>query len=166
MRIRTYETSDLDACRQLWLELTQWHRDLYETPTIGGATPWLKFDEHLELVGPEHVWIAEADGRVVGMTGLIVSDGEFVLEPIVVGADWRGQGVAAELARAVLEEAQRLGATSVVVKPVARNEAAMRFFHELGFDALGQLELIADFRPRGEQVWRHGASLAGRDFRL
>ena len=37
--IRTYESEDRDACRLLWAELTQHHRELYADPTIGGEQP-------------------------------------------------------------------------------------------------------------------------------
>lgn len=53
-----------------------------------------------------------------------------------------------------------------MTRPLARNDAAIRFFHALGFDALGQLELILDLQPSDKQVWRAGATLAGRKFRL
>jgi N-acetylglutamate synthase-like GNAT family acetyltransferase len=165
-RIRGYEPSDLDPCRQLWLELTEWHRQIYESPGIGGDDPGRKFDEHLERVGAANIWVAEADGTVIGMTGLIPSDNESELEPIIVTSAWRKLGVGLALAETVFETARARGDRSVTVKPVARNESALQFFHTLGFDALGQLELIADLRPPGDQKWRAGASLAGREFRL
>lgn len=166
VRIRGYEQSDLEACRQLWVELTDWHRRIYDSPGIGGDDPGRKFDEHLERVGAEHIWIAESGGTAVGMTGLIASEGEAELEPIVVTPGWRGRGVGEALARAVLDAAGKRGERQLLTRPVARNEAALKFFHGLGFDALGQLELIADLRPLDEQVWRAGPLLAGREFRL
>jgi GNAT superfamily N-acetyltransferase len=166
VRIRSFERSDLEAGRQLWVELTEWHRQIYDSPQIGGEDPGRKFDEHLDRVGAEHIWIAESGGRVVGMTGLIASAGEAELEPIVITPAWRGRGVGEALARTVLEAARKRSERQLLTRPVARNDAALRFFHRLGFDALGQLELIADLRPRDEQVWREGAVLAGRTFRL
>jgi hypothetical protein len=53
-----------------------------------------------------------------------------------------------------------------MTRPVARNAPAIRFFSDLGFDALGQLELLLDFRPPAEQVWRAGATIADRDLRV
>jgi ribosomal protein S18 acetylase RimI-like enzyme len=166
MRIRGFERSDVDACRQLWVELTEWHRQIYDSPGIGGDEPGAKFDEHLDRVGAEHIWIAESNGSPIGMSALIASTDEAELEPIVVTPEWRGRGVGEALARTVIAAARQRGERQVITRPVARNDAALRFFHRLGFDALGQLELIADLRPLEEQVWRAGPILAGRDFRL
>ena len=33
--VREHEEADRDACRGLWAQLTQWHRDLYKDQTIG-----------------------------------------------------------------------------------------------------------------------------------
>jgi GNAT superfamily N-acetyltransferase len=165
-QIRNYEPSDLDACRQLWVELTEWHREIYGSPTIGGDDPGGKFDEHLERVGGDNIWIAESDGTAIGMTGMIVSAHECELEPIVVTPAWRGCGVGRALGLTVLDAARKRGARQLLVRPVARNDEALKFFHGLGFDALGQLELIADLRPADDQPWRPGPELAGRDFRV
>jgi ribosomal protein S18 acetylase RimI-like enzyme len=168
VRIRGYERSDLDACRQLWVELTEWHRELFASPAIGGDDPGKRFDEHLSRVGTEHVWVAEGNGRLVGMVAVIPSTGEseLELEPIVVARDSRGRGVGEALARVVIDVVRQRGDRFLVTKPVARNDAALRFFHGLGFDVLSQLELLADFRSSAEQTWRSGPSFAGRAFRL
>ncbi len=100
------------------------------------------------------------------MTGLIPSAADSELEPIIVSPAWRGRGIGAALARTILEAARARGDRYLITRPVARNDAALRFFHSLGFDALGQLELIADLRPPETQVWRPGATLADRTFRL
>lgn len=109
VRIRGYDTSDLDACRRLWVELTEWHRELFASPGIGGDDPGRQFDEHLSRVGVEHIWVAEGNGRPVGMVGVIPSTGESELEPIVVAREWRGRGVGDALARVVIDAARERG---------------------------------------------------------
>jgi ribosomal protein S18 acetylase RimI-like enzyme len=165
VRIRLYEEGDLDACRALWVELTEWHRDIYESPEIGGDDPGRHFDEHLERVGAGNIWVAEEDGRIVGMTGLMQGD-HWELEPISVSAGYRRRGVGRELAETVIAAARERGARTLQVRPAARNAEALRFFHELGFDILGQLELQIDFVDRGRELWRPGERLADRDFRV
>lgn len=164
--IRAYTKDDLEACRELWAELTEWHRRIYDSPGIGGDDPGRAFDEHLARVGAEHVWLAVREDEIVGMVGLIPGDGFVELEPIVITEACRGAGIGRRLAERVIAEARELGARQVVTKPVARNTSTIRFFHALGFDALGQLELVLELRPPEEQVWRPGAELADRPFRV
>ena len=167
VEVRTnYRPADLAACRSLWVELTEWHRQIYGSPEIGGADPGRRFDEHIERVGAQRIWLATIDGEVVGMVGVIQTDDEIELEPIVVSEQWRGRGIGRQLAARVVAEARAAGMGQLLARPVARNAAAIRFFHDLGFNALGQLELVLDFRPASDQVWRPGATIADRHLRV
>jgi GNAT superfamily N-acetyltransferase len=161
--IRTYRAHDFAACRALWAELTQTHRDLYEDQTFGGEDPGLAFDEHLAEVGPDRIWLAELGGAVVGLAGLLVRDERAELEPIVVGEAARGRGVGRALAEAVILAARELGFPRLRVRPVGRNPEAIRFFHALGFDVLGRVDLRLDLEPTAREP---GERLAGRDFRV
>jgi hypothetical protein len=67
---------------------------------------------------------------------------------------------------AVIEAARTRGVHQLKVRPVARNAPAIRFFHELGFDVLGQVELFMDFGPAARQIWQPGEQIADRDFRV
>jgi GNAT superfamily N-acetyltransferase len=95
--IRRYRPDDLDACRSLWTELTDRHRKLYADETIGGDDPGRGFDEHLAEVGAERIWVAELDGRVVGLAGAVVSGRKVELEPLSVRAGCRGAGIGRRL---------------------------------------------------------------------
>ncbi len=160
--IRTYHPDHLEGCRSLWEELVEHHRDLYDAPTIGGDEPGLEFDDHLALVGPERVWVAVIGGAVVGLTGLIVRDAEGELEPMIVARAHRRAGVASALAARVLETARALDLVSLSVRPVARNREAIAFFHGVGFDLIGHVEL---FRWLGSgRTWHDGERLADRGF--
>jgi ribosomal protein S18 acetylase RimI-like enzyme len=164
MTVRGYRDADLDGCRALWVELTQWHRDIYDAPEIGGDDPAGYFDEHLARVGADNVWVAEDGGAVVGFVGMIPEGRTAELEPIVVAGGTRGRGVGRELAAAVVAEARQRGLRQVIARPAARNAEALRFFHAQGFDVLGQVELVCDLV--GPERWRPGESLAGRDFHV
>ena len=162
--IRPYTPSDLAQCRVLWAELTQHHRDIYGDPSIGGATPGLYFDTHLARVGPERIWVAEQDGRIIGLTGLIVEGQEAEVEPLVVASASRRQGIGRALVKHVQEEAKRLQVRTLSVRPVARNADAISFFHASGFGVLGHIELFMDLEDRTASPWKSGLALLGRLF--
>jgi len=139
--IREYRPDDRDRCRELWRALTQRHRDIYEDPTIGGADPADELDGYLDDPHLHRLWVAERDGLVLGLCGLLVRDEESELEPIVVDPECRNAGVGAGLAQHAIAESRRLGVKYVNVRPVGRNLEAIRFFHREGFTLLGRLEL-------------------------
>jgi len=68
--VRDYADGDYGACRSLWAELTEYHRGIYGDPTIGGDDPGAGFDGYLASPQRAASWVAETDGRVVGLTGL------------------------------------------------------------------------------------------------
>jgi GNAT superfamily N-acetyltransferase len=103
---------------------------------------------------------------VVGLVGLIPDDTESELEPLVVSEPYRGLGIGKQLAGTVIATARTRGLPQLKVRPVARNELAIRFFHEMGFGILGHIELFMDFDPVDSQGWRSGERLASRDFRV
>jgi N-acetylglutamate synthase-like GNAT family acetyltransferase len=162
--VRGYEPGDLEWCRGLWVELTQWHRDIFDSPGIGGDNPGLAFDEHLAKVGAENIWVAEDNGRIVGLAGLMPGT-DPQLEPIVVSADSRGDGIGRQLATAVVDEARERGARTIEVRPVGRNVEAIRFFHRLGFDTVAHVQLQLDLVERERDPWVPGERLAERNFR-
>lgn len=163
--VHTYMAADLEACRALWVELTEHHRQLYEDPTIGGKQPGLAFDAHLARVGPDRIWVAEANGMVCGFVGLIVEGDEGEVEPIVVTAAHRGTGIGRMLLTRVLEEAKALKLHFLGMKPVARNRNAIKFFSEAGFQTLGHVDLFMDLAPSLGRTWKEGVTLHGHSFK-
>jgi N-acetylglutamate synthase-like GNAT family acetyltransferase len=162
--IRRYRPEDLEQCRSLWTDLTDWHRRLYADDSIGGAEPGAGFDAHLVEVGPERIFVAEQEGRVVGLAGMIVRGRKVELEPLSVRAGCRGMGVGRELADAVVAAARAEGAEQIVVRPTGRNADAIRVFHTLGFDVVTRVELVYDLTD--SERWREGEDFAGRRFRV
>src|SRR4051794_6989991 len=121
MEIRDYAPADHSACRQLWVELTEHHRRIYGDPTIGGDDPGAAFDDYLAL--PERVasWVADDDGRLVGLTGLFDHGTSGEVEPVVVTDRLRSRGVGRLLIERVVAEAVARGYEYLAIRPVARN---------------------------------------------
>jgi N-acetylglutamate synthase-like GNAT family acetyltransferase len=112
------------------------------------------------------MWVAELDGRVVALAGLVLDGDRGELEPVVVERAARGSGVGRALVEHVVGDAVRRGVVQLRVRPVARNAEAFRFFGRHGFDVVGRVELILDRTERATGDWRPGVSLAGLDFRV
>jgi GNAT superfamily N-acetyltransferase len=162
--VRDYGQGDYGTCRSLWAELTEYHRSIYGDPTIGGDDPGAGFDDYLTTPQRIGSWVAECRGRVVGLTGLFDRGTSGEVEPVVVAAGMRDQGVGRRLISRVVEEARARGYEYLAIRPVARNVAAVRRFHAAGFRALGgHIDLTMDLAPRRHQ-WLDGASLHGLDF--
>ncbi len=166
--IRDYRDTDLEACRDLHVRLTEWHRKIYDSPGIGGDNPGLQFDEHLAKVGKERIWVAESTEGVVGMIGLQPGYGESALEiePLVVAPGARGKGVGGALVQHVIEVVKDMGLRDLNVHVVGRNAEAIRFYHDIGFDVIGYVELMYDTSPLEKPLWRDGETVAGRRFRV
>jgi len=96
--IREYRESDFSACRLLWEELTEHHRDIYQEPAIGGDDPGGGFETYMAEPRRRGTWVAEVEGRVVGLTGLLVQwEEEGEVEPVVVSSSHRDRGIGSML---------------------------------------------------------------------
>lgn len=55
------------------------------------------------------------------------------LNDILVAPEWRKKGIAKKLALETFARLEKMGAPRIILKTAAKNEAAQRFFHALGF---------------------------------
>jgi N-acetylglutamate synthase-like GNAT family acetyltransferase len=159
--IRKYRPIDKESCRGLWRELTEWHRQLYEDPHIGGLHPEDYFDKHLKKVGADLLWVALIDYRVVGLVGLMVEEEEAEVEPLIVSQPYRNRGIGRRLLETVIVEVRRLDVRFLSVKPVARNIETIKFVHKQGFKNIGQVELFMDL---SKKQWKKGLNLFDLQF--
>jgi N-acetylglutamate synthase-like GNAT family acetyltransferase len=159
--VRNYREADREQCRSLWRELTEWHREIYQDPRIGGEHPEKHFDKQLAKVGPEKLWVAIRGSRVVGLVGLIVEENEAEIEPLIVSKTYRGKGIGTQLLKTVIFEARKMGIRFLCIKPVARNVTTIKFLHNQGFKTLGKIELFLDF---SDYKWKSGPKLFGCKF--
>ena len=166
MKIRNYTTDDIEICRELWAEMVQQHRNIYDDQSIGGENPGLEFDKHLKLIGKDRIWLAELEGEVIGFTSLIQNDLEAEIEPIIVSSKHRGKGIGEQLVNYAVEQAKKLKVLCLYVKPVARNKEAVSFFYDCGFKTLGHIQLFMWLGESAPDAWKQGPEIFGKKFKF
>jgi len=159
--IRKYQNNDREHCRALWRELTEWHREIYQDPTIGGEHPEDYFDKHLVTVGPEQLWVAIHNSTVVGLVGLMLNGEEAEIEPLIVSKAYRRKGIGTKMIETVVSEAHKKEVKFLNIKPVARNISTIKFLHKLGFQNLGHIDIFMDLSNRS---WKTGLEIFGCEF--
>ncbi|HEX9896488.1 MAG TPA: GNAT family N-acetyltransferase [Dehalococcoidales bacterium] len=164
IKVRSYGDSDYSACRLLWSELTQHHRNIYEDPTIGEPDPGQGFEIYIALPNRKATWVAEVDGEINGFVGLLTCtwEGEAEIEPVIVSSNCRRRGIGTALVRHVIKEANKFGVEFLNVRPVARNRDAILFFAKLGFNTLGHIDLFQELNPSSKRKWETGITIHGK----
>jgi GNAT superfamily N-acetyltransferase len=163
LTIRAYRPTDHRECRQLWAELTTADAGLY------GATAeddsGAAFEEYLTRLDLSGMWVAsDVSGGVVGMVGLLLDGRGGQVEPLVVAAARRGEGIGRALLSHVADQARRRGLGQLSISPAARNLDAIRCLHAAGYDALARVTLAIDLGRKGP-VFEDGIDLHDLRFR-
>jgi len=143
--IRNYSERDRKNCQDLWVELVERHRQLYQDPSVGGFHPENYFNKYVAKLGTKHLWVAATGKKVIGFGGLIVNEEEAEIEPLVVSKRYRNKGVGTKLVGALVCEARRLDVKYLSVKPATRNIEAIKFFYKRGFANIGHIQLFINF---------------------
>lgn len=157
--IRAYRPSDHNACRRLWAELTDHRRGLYgeepRVPETGAG-----FEEYLTQLNLSGLWVAEhVEHGVVGFVGLMLDGRAGAVDPVVVTARLRGQGIGRGLLAKVADEARRRGLTRLTVSPIARDVASLRTLHSAGFGSVDTVTLTYPLDQREGKSSETGSTL-------
>lgn len=164
VEIRGYRpVEDHAACRGLWVELNEAHRRFYDDDTIGGSDPGAAFEEYLTRLNLSGMWVADDDGSVIGLTGLLITGDSGEVDPLVVTESARDAGVGTALLERVAEAGVDRGLSRLTIQPVTRNIAGLRCFHDAGYTALSRVTLTKDLRDRRD--WLDGVDLHGMRFK-
>jgi ribosomal protein S18 acetylase RimI-like enzyme len=161
--IREYRDSDYAACRALWVEMAEYHADIYEDTSIARDRTGSGFDEYMGRVERCGTWVAEVDGQVAGVAGLLWSremlEGE--IEPVIVTSYLRNNGIGSKLLRYVVAEAKKRKMHFLRIRPVARNARAISLYVRLGFELLGYVDLFQNLMPERGRKWKSGIEVLG-----
>jgi GNAT superfamily N-acetyltransferase len=166
LAIREYEDSDYTACRSIYGELAQHHAEIYQDPSIAGDDPGRGFDIYLARTDRCGTWIAESDGKIVGIAGLNANISEknvSEIDPVIVTVDFQSKGIGTQLIRYITQIAKKKGFRFLIIKPVLRNEKAFALYVRLGFNTVGGIELMHDLSPVSERTWKSGITILGQE---
>jgi L-amino acid N-acyltransferase YncA len=162
--IREYRDTDYPACRALWSELVEYHDELYANLRQSGEDTAAGLDHFLRDPELRGTWVAEVDGAVVGLIGLLMHGPEHAeVEPIIVTATCRGNGIGGRLMQQVVAAAEKADARFLSIRPGARNRPSISCFTRLGFDHVWTVEMIRKLQPGPDIDWRPGMNVDGTE---
>jgi ribosomal-protein-alanine N-acetyltransferase len=103
-----------------------------------GATAWTAEAFWSELAYPSTRWyvVAEDGGELLGYGGIMVTGSEADIQTIAVVPAAQGRGTGHHLLEALLGEAERRGASSVLLEVRADNDAAIGLYRRAGFERI------------------------------
>jgi N-acetylglutamate synthase-like GNAT family acetyltransferase len=165
IKIREYKDIDYDSCRSIYGELAQHHAKIFGDPAIAGDDPGQGFDKYLARPDRCGSWIAESDGKIIGLAGLNSNMSEeniSEIDPVVITADFRSKGIGTRLIQHLTQVAKKKGFRFLIIKPVLRNEKAFALYVRLGFNTVGGIELMHDLFPASERTWKPGLVIHGQ----
>ncbi len=95
-------------------------------------------------------WVAELDGRLVGMLVLWMIVDEVHIATLATHPNFRRQGIAKQLLVKSLENACEEGARAAFLEVRAGNEAALCMYKKFGFEEVGRRERY--YKDNGEDA--------------
>jgi L-amino acid N-acyltransferase YncA/DNA-binding transcriptional ArsR family regulator len=145
--VRALEPRDWDDVRRIYAEGIATGDATFETEVPDRAV----LDEWL----PDHRWVAEVDGRVVGWASAKRVSGREVYAGVAetslyVGEGFRGRGVGRALIHRQVTAADAGGLWTLQTSIFPENRASIALHHSAGFRTLGLRERIG----RHHGVWR------------
>ena len=107
---------------------------------ISFSLPWPERSFRFELTDnpASRCWVAEADGRVVGMVVAWLLVDEMHIATIATHPDYRRQGIASKLLVNILLQGIEEGARSSFLEVRESNLAAQAMYRKFGFEVMGR----------------------------
>lgn len=103
-----------------------------------GATAWTAETFWSELAAPDRWYVVASadDGTLLGYAGLMCPGAEADVQTVAVAPAARGRGLGGRLLDALVAEAARRGATSVLLEVRADNAPAIALYASRGFERI------------------------------
>lgn len=122
------------------------------------------FEEYLTRLDLSGMWVAQhAEDGVVGFVGLILQGRVGTIDPVVVSARRRGQGIGRALLARVADEARQRGLRELSISPELRNAGAIHCVFRAGYEAASAITFTLDLTGR-QRTGPEGIDLHGVKF--
>jgi GNAT superfamily N-acetyltransferase len=137
MTIREADAEDAEALRVLYME----HLTQYPPEEEQDMNQWRGMLRRIEADDKYHLFVAEAEGRLVSSVTLIIIENlthnlrpYAVMENVVTHADYRNRGYASALIQHGFEIAEKHGCYKVMLMTGSKKESTLDFYRNNGFD--------------------------------
>ena len=119
---------------------------------ISFSLPWPPRSFQFELTDnpASRCWVADLDGRVVGMVVAWLIVDEIHIATIATHSDFRKQGIGKRLLLFTLQSAKDEGALTSFLEVRESNEAALMMYHKFGYVESGRRE--GYYKDNGEDA--------------
>jgi GNAT superfamily N-acetyltransferase len=140
--IRTYEPRDHDRVWEMHLEGVRDARTQYPDVDNSGYEDDLRNIERDYLSSGSNFWVAEADGRLIGMVAAQrIDDNTGRLRRMRVTHGWRRKGVATRLLSTVEQFCRHHSYARLILDTTEQQTAAHSLYERAGFTRTGERTL-------------------------
>jgi len=151
-RFRSMSDKDVNECVSLYRQMVDHHREVYRDDTIPYADDSLK--KKLQRTDENYVkMVAEEKGRIIGLLTIEIKDRTCELDEILVTEDKRCAGIGRAFVDYTKKIALERACTELKVSYAARNVRALKFYHKMGLNCLGMIELFMPLTDKGREQW-------------
>lgn len=136
LTVRPPKVDEFDAWRRLWQGYNAFYKRTGPTAVPDEITR-LTWDRFFDAYEPMHCLVAEAGGRLIGLTHYIFHRNTTMrgpvcyLQDLFTDADLRGKGVGRALIEAVYARAREAGSPRVYWQTHETNATAMRLYDQV-----------------------------------
>jgi len=154
-RLRKLLVSDIERCIAFYEQMVEHHRAIYQDDSIPyGDEEKKKLREKLKRTDDDSIKIiAEKEKQIVGLLALEIKGRTCEIDEILVDKSMRRKGVGRAFADFTKKTAQEKKCSEIQTSFAARNLQALRFYHDMGLNCLGMIQLFMPLTPRGKEQW-------------
>jgi len=154
-KLRKLLPEEIENCVNFFSQMVEHHRAVYQGDSIPyGDQERQKLKEKLQRTDDNFVKIvAEADNRIVGLLALEIKGRTCEIDEILVDKNVRGKGIGRAFAEFTEKTALERNCAEIQVSFAARNLQGLRFYHRMGLNCLGMIQLFMPLTERGREQW-------------